>query len=232
MLKSHVSAAVLLMLCVSIDAHAQDTLSAATEKDADRSADLSARTAPSDQVGIRLTQNPGFTLLEHGVWQRAPRQASGFTPVPPLERSIPQTRPKASQARRTARPSFRRSAWLPWVTAAENRHGLPTGLLDALIWTESHYNPMALSGAGAAGLAQLMPGTAQGLGVANRYDPIASIDGGARYLRQMLDRFGLIHLAIAAYNAGPGAVDRAQGIPANGETPGYVHNVLERWELK
>ena len=76
-----------------------------------------------------------------------------------------------------------------------------------------------------------MPATAQRLGVANRYDPIASIEGGARYLAQMIDRFGMVHLALAAYNAGPGAVDRARGIPANKETPGYVQSVLERWGL-
>jgi soluble lytic murein transglycosylase-like protein len=65
--------------------------------------------------------------------------------------------------------------------------------------------------------------------VANRFDPLANLSGAARYLRQMLDKFGMVHLALAAYNAGPGAVERAQGIPRNGETPGYVRNVLARW---
>jgi soluble lytic murein transglycosylase-like protein len=102
--------------------------------------------------------------------------------------------------------------------------------LQALIWTESRFNPMAISPAGAAGLAQLMPGTARYLGVTNRHDPVASIDGGARYLREMLDKFGQIHLALAAYNAGPGAVLRAGGIPRNNETPGYVRSVLGRWQ--
>jgi len=67
------------------------------------------------------------------------------------------------------------------------------------------------------------------LGVTNRHDPAQNIDGGARYLRQMLDQFGAIHLALAAYNAGPGAVSRAGGIPKNRETPGYVRNVIRRW---
>lgn len=74
-----------------------------------------------------------------------------------------------------------------------------------------------------------MPATARELGVANRHDPQENIDGGARYLRQMLDRFGSVHLALAAYNAGPGAVTKAGGIPRNRETPGYVRSVLGRW---
>ena len=124
-----------------------------------------------------------------------------------------------------------RSAHLAGVVyAAEMRYALPTGLLDALVWTESRYNPLAVSRVGAAGLGQLMPATARELGVSNRFDPMANIDGAARYLRQMLDRFGTVHLALAAYNAGPRAVTRAGGIPRNGETPVYVRNVLRRWK--
>lgn len=99
----------------------------------------------------------------------------------------------------------------------------------ALIWAESRFNPLAVSPAGAAGLAQLMPTTARELGVINRHDPRQNIDGGARYLRQMLDRFGSVHLALAAYNAGPGAVMKPGGIPRNREAPGYVRSVLDRW---
>jgi soluble lytic murein transglycosylase-like protein len=118
----------------------------------------------------------------------------------------------------------------PKTDEAERRYGLPTNLLRALIWAESRFNPMAVSPAGAAGLAQLMPATARELGVRNRHDPLASIDGGARYLRDMLDRFDAVHLALAAYNAGPGAVSRSRGIPSNGETPQYVRSVLGRWQ--
>src|SRR3546814_12142089 len=87
---------------------------------------------------------------------------------------------------------------------------------------------MAVSPSGAAGLAQLMPATARERGVRNRHDPLASIDGGARYLRDMLDRFEAVHLALAAYNAGPGAVSRSHGIPNNGETPQYVRSEERR----
>lgn len=106
---------------------------------------------------------------------------------------------------------------------------MPSGLLDALVLQESRYHPAVASRAGALGLAQLMPGTARDLGVADRLDPYANLDGGARYLRSMLDRFGSVPLALAAYNAGPAAVAASGGVPRNRETPGYVSNVLEFW---
>ena len=77
-----------------------------------------------------------------------------------------------------------------------------------------------------------MPATARDLGVVNRFDPRENLQGAARYLRQMLDKFGMVHLALAAYNAGPGAVERAGGIPRNGETPAYVSNVLAFWGFR
>src|SRR3546814_1224000 len=113
---------------------------------------------------------------------------------------------------------------LPHVYAAEAQFSLPSGLLDALIWTESRYNPVAISRAGAAGIGQLMPGTARDLGVSNRFNPQENVLGPARYLRQMLDKFGVVHLAVADYNAGPGAVDKSGGLPRNGETPAYDRN--------
>ena len=127
--------------------------------------------------------------------------------------------------------SYREALYEPLIREAEVRYRLPPGLMLALVWAESRFNPMAISPAGAAGLAQLMPATARELGVRNRHDPAQNIDGGARYLRQMLDRFGEVHLALAAYNAGPGAVSRAGGIPRNGETPEYVNSVLHRWAI-
>lgn len=123
----------------------------------------------------------------------------------------------------------RRLRWWGIVTQTECRHGLPAGLLDALIIQESRYSAVAVSRAGAAGLAQLMPFTARDLQVADSFDPVSNIDGGARYLRAMLGKFGSVPLALAAYNAGPGAVGRAGGIPRNSETPGYVRSVLGYW---
>jgi len=113
------------------------------------------------------------------------------------------------------------------ISAAAARHGIDPNLLTGLIRAESNFDPNAGSPAGAQGLAQLMPATAAGLGVTNPLDPVQSIEGGARYLRQQLDRFGGdVTKALAAYNAGPGAVERFGGVPPYEETQNYVRRVL------
>jgi soluble lytic murein transglycosylase-like protein len=113
------------------------------------------------------------------------------------------------------------------MSAVACEHGIPTGLFDAMIMRESGYNPVATSTANAYGLAQLMPGTAVGLGV-DRYDPLQNMRGGARYLRQQLDRFGQVHLALAAYNAGPGRI-RGGLVPRIIETQAYVTDIISNW---
>ena len=109
------------------------------------------------------------------------------------------------------------------------RHGVDPALLKAVAWTESNFRPDAVSHAGAQGLMQIMPGTADGLGV-DPLDPPQAVDGAARYLRQQLDRFGDVRLALAAYNAGPGAVEQHGGIPPYEETIGYVAKVVDRYQ--
>ncbi|MFA0751781.1 MAG: hypothetical protein SLRJCFUN_002184 [Candidatus Fervidibacter sp.] len=106
------------------------------------------------------------------------------------------------------------------------RHGIDPRLIVAVIACESSFRPNAVGKKGEIGLGQLKPETAADLGV-NPYDPIQNIDGCARYLRQQLERFGDVALALAAYNAGPNAVLKAGGIPQNGITPRYVQKVLD-----
>jgi soluble lytic murein transglycosylase-like protein len=112
------------------------------------------------------------------------------------------------------------------ITAAAERNGLDPALLAGLIKQESGFNPNAGSPAGAQGLCQLMPGTARGLGVTDLHDPAQSIEGGAKYLAQQLKTFnGDVARALAAYNAGPGAVQRFGGVPPYAETQNYVRAV-------
>lgn len=114
-----------------------------------------------------------------------------------------------------------RGQYLDVAKAAAARHAVPEDLFLRLVQQESGWNPAAKSVKGATGLAQLMPGTAQVLGV-DPGDPAQNLEGGARYLRQMFDRFGSWRLALAAYNAGPEAVEKYDGIPPYQETKGYV----------
>jgi soluble lytic murein transglycosylase-like protein len=112
------------------------------------------------------------------------------------------------------------------ILGAAQRYGVSPALVKAVCMAESAMNPRAVSRAGAQGLMQLMPGTAGDLDVTDPFDPAQSIDGGARYLARQLRSFGDIALALAAYNAGPGTVQLADGIPAIPETERYVEKVL------
>ncbi|WGX97843.1 transglycosylase SLT domain-containing protein [Nocardioides sp. L-11A] len=129
----------------------------------------------------------------------------------------------------TAPVSARAATGTPYadlIDAAAARTGVPGSLIAAVARQESGFDPRAVSSAGAQGLMQLMPGTARGLGVTDPFDPAQAIDGGARLLRSLLDRFGRTELALAAYNAGPGAVSRYGGIPPYRETQNYVRTVM------
>lgn len=117
------------------------------------------------------------------------------------------------------------------IAAAAAQHGVDVGLLTALVEQESRFNPQAVSPVGAQGLTQLMPATARSLGVTNPMDPVQNLNGGAKYLAQMMREFdGNPRLALAAYNAGPGAVRRHGGIPPYRETQNYVSRIMSRWQ--
>ena len=121
----------------------------------------------------------------------------------------------------------------PWAQYAADiqeisrEHGVSPGLIEAVVRTESGFDPTAVSPKGAGGLMQLMPGTAAALGVVDRFNPQENISGGVRHLRYLLDRYqGSVAMALAAYNAGEGAVDAYRGVPPYPETQRYVRRVL------
>lgn len=118
-----------------------------------------------------------------------------------------------------------RGTYLDVAKAAARKHGVPEDLFLRLVQQESGWNPGAKSSKGASGLAQLMPVTASRLGV-DINDPQQNLEGGARYLRMMYDKFGTWRLALAAYNAGPQAVEKHDGIPPYQETMNYVKVIL------
>lgn len=126
--------------------------------------------------------------------------------------------------------AWRRAAgrYADTIAAAADRHGLDRALLAAVAKVESNFDPYALSPKGACGMLQLIPATARRFGVRKLFDPVQNIEGGARYLRWLLDRFsGDVQLALAGYNAGEGAVDRHGGVPPYRETQRYVVEVLD-----
>ena len=129
----------------------------------------------------------------------------------------------------TATPASALPPGIPYgaeITAAARKHGLDPALLAGLVRQESNFDPTAGSPAGARGLTQLMPATAASLGVTDVTDPAQALEGGAKYLKQQLDTFGGdVTKALAAYNAGPGAVQRYGGVPPYAETQNYVRAV-------
>jgi len=120
----------------------------------------------------------------------------------------------------------RRRLYFHDILTAACEAGVPVRLFDALVAQESRYRPYARSHAGAMGLTQLMPGTARHLKVSNPWDVRENLTGGARYLREQLDRFGAWELALAAYNAGPGRIEQYDGIPPFRETRNYVRAIM------
>lgn len=119
------------------------------------------------------------------------------------------------------------------VNAASGRYHLDPDLINSVIHAESGFNPKAVSPKGARGLMQLMPQTASRLGVANSFDPGDNLDGGTRYLRELLERYNFdLIKALAAYNAGPGRVERYHGVPPYYETQAYVARIIRDFNRK
>lgn len=188
--------------------------------------DILAFDSPVNHVGIYIGDNkmihaprPGQDVEVSSVYE---------TPTA-IRRILPET-PAAGGVSGIAGRVAPGTPYAGLFEAASERYGVSSELLAAVARQESAFNPKATSPAGAQGLMQLMPATADGLGVKNPYDPAQAVDGAARLLSSLLDRFGSTELALAAYNAGPGAVLRYDGIPPYPETTNYVRSIMANLE--
>lgn len=164
---------------------------------------------------FELATNGNFVEISRPAWQPEPAIAfDGYAPAS----TAPMPEPTPSQ-----------KGVRQHIQHAAARYGINRDLVDAVAWQESRYNPRARSSAGAIGVMQLMPGTARQLGVTNPHDVRQNVTGGTAYLREQLERFGNnVPLALAAYNAGPGAVMKYGGIPPYRETQNYVRQIMRR----
>jgi soluble lytic murein transglycosylase-like protein len=164
---------------------------------------------------FELSGNGNFVQISHPAW----RAEAVVTPQefsPPASQNMPSSIQGPSNVRQH-------------IQVAADRYGISSDLVDAVAWQESRYNPRARSSAGAMGVMQLMPGTARQLGVTNPHDVGQNVAGGAAYLRAQLERFdNNVPFALAAYNAGPGAVMKYGGIPPYRETQNYVRQIMRR----
>jgi soluble lytic murein transglycosylase-like protein len=176
----------------------------------------------ADGAKVRLYHGTGFVEMD-SVGVRSYEAEEYVTPVP-----VPA--PEAGTRLEAPSPGVAPALPTPLelADAAADRYGLPRQLVRSVMAAESGFQPLAISPKGAIGLMQLMPGTAQVLG-ADPFDPAQNVDAGTRYLRDLLEKYnyGLRH-ALAAYNAGPGAVDRYNGVPPYPETINYIGRIEEK----
>jgi cell wall-associated NlpC family hydrolase len=191
-----------------------------------RPGDLLAFDSPVDHIAIYVG---GGKMIEAPRTGLDVRVVDVYETPTAIRRVLPDQSVTAVGAARGVAGSTSLPQGTPYASLfaeAGRRHGVSPTLLAAVAKQESGFDPRAVSHAGAQGLMQLMPATANGLGVRNSFDPAQAVDGAARLLKDLISEFGRVDLALAAYNAGPGAVKRYDGIPPYPETRHYVPAVL------
>lgn len=199
-----------------------------------RPGDILAFNTPVDHVGIYIG---GGRMIEAPRTGLDVRVVDVYETPTAIRRVLPDdtTTGAAQDSGATAAVGASVSGTTPYADlfrVAEARYGVDADLLAAVAKQESSYNPRAVSPAGARGLMQLMPATARALGVEDSFDPAQAVDGAARLLRDLLSEFGRTDLALAAYNAGPGAVHKYDGIPPYPETQNYVRRIMSDLEAR
>jgi len=172
---------------------------------------------------VAAARGPIYSFVDdRGVvhFTNIPSEDRRFYPIPPAPERVPES------SRSRAEPPPEHYGFDALIVRKAHRHRVAPALVKAVIAAESNFEPRAVSRVGAQGLMQLMPGTALKLGLEEPFEPAQNVEAGARYLRAMLDRYGNLRHALAAYNAGPTAVDQHRGVPPYPETRAYVDRVL------
>jgi cell wall-associated NlpC family hydrolase len=192
-----------------------------------------ANAKPGDILAFNSSGNHGGIYIGNGKMIEAPRTGLDVRVIDVYETptAIRRVLPEGMSvsASSMSLDAGRVAGSTPYANLFQNaaaKHGVSAELLVAVAKQESAFNPKAVSHAGAQGIMQLMPATARGLGVTNSFDPAQAIDGAAKLLKSHLREFGSTELALAAYNAGPGAVKRYDGIPPYQETQNYVRRIM------
>jgi soluble lytic murein transglycosylase-like protein len=180
-------------------------------------------------VATRIEQITGAPAQLPGLPQQAPGGAGSFASMLQSQMAAQGSDPSGQGA--PDAPAMLPPAQIDaLVSDNAQSQNVDPALIKAIIANESGFNAHATSNVGAQGLMQLMPGTAAGLGVTDAYDPAQNVAGGTKYIKGLLDHFnGDVRLAVAAYNAGPGAVEKYGGVPPYAETQNYVQNVLSSY---
>jgi soluble lytic murein transglycosylase-like protein len=187
-------------------------------------------TSELSAVATRIEQITGAPVQLPGLLEAAPEGAGSFAAMLQAQMVQQGETPQGDDGAPGASAMVPPAQIDALVNDNAQAQDVDPALIKAIIANESGFNANATSNVGAQGLMQLMPGTAAGLGVTDSYDPAQNVAGGTKYIKGLLERFnGDVRLAVAAYNAGPGAVEKYGGVPPYAETQNYVQNVLSSY---